>query len=478
MTGRRSFRIRIAALSALVTGGVLGGLGLFLWIHVVASGGDRIDREIARLAERHLDHARLPPHGEPAGPLPDAFLGEEFRRVEVWLRDAGGETIHRSPGWPGNLNDADLPWDPARPDRDARPVEFRTIERGDRSWRIGTVAEDGVRVDVALDLAPHRAAIDHVHRILAGAIALALTVAAAGGWWMAGRAIRPIADVTRLAESLGADDLARRIPETATDREFARLIEVLNGMFARLERSFEQAARFSADASHELRTPLTIMQGEVEAALSRVEPGGDAERALTIQLEEIHRLKALVDRLLLLARADRGCLVARAVTFDLSELVRDSIDDASAVATADRIEFDVHLAAGVLVAGDPGLLERAVRNMLDNAVRHNRPDGRVEVEVANARGTARVRVANTGPSIAPADRDRIFDRFFRADPSRSRRIDGVGLGLALAREIARAHRGDLVLEPQGVQGVNVFTLILPDVPVAPDGAEAIHASAR
>jgi len=477
---RRSFRLKIALLAALICGSVLTTFGIALWRHVRRDKIDRLDRVIAGIASNHLAHF-LSGRDRDRTPFPQSFYGEEFDDVAVWVKGEGGADYH-SPNWPDELTAADLPsWpDSADPQNSAacqglladgsechhqscpvRPAIYRSICRDGRCWRLAGVRRGSVRMYAVLDLAGFSAVLRRTDAHFMITLPLGLLAAAVGGWWLARRAVRPVEELTRVAAQVTVSSLSRRIPETTQDREFARLTRVFNEMLARLSRSFTQAARFSADASHELRTPLAIMQGEVETALREVPPDSAAERALTTQLEEIHRLKRLVNRLLLLSRADRGALLSRPRPFDLGEIVHRAAEDAATL--GENLTCTHEAVDGIRVVGDADLVEQALQNLVMNAVKHNLPGGSVRVTLALDGDDALVRVTNTGPEIAPVDRERIFDRFFRADSARSRHAGGVGLGLSLAREIARAHGGDLALE-QSAEGLNTFALRLRAAP--------------
>jgi two-component system heavy metal sensor histidine kinase CusS len=471
MRFRHGFRLKIMVLTTLLCGLVLGSFGFVVWDHIHRSGQKRLDREIENIANHHLDFLVSRGH-HPPSPFPASFFGEEFRDLSLWVRHDDGRTLHRTHAWPEALVAEDLPvvgptgerGPPPRPremhrrPRHRRPIVARTVHRGGGSWRLGAVRDGPVSLTVCLDLRRYREMLHRTRAVFLLALPLALLVAATGGWWLAHRALRPVAAVTRAAEQISASELSRRIPEMGADAEFHRLVQVFNRMLARLERSFEQAARFTVDASHELRTPLTIMQGELEAALRDVPGDSEAERALTTQLEEVHRLKSLVRRLLLLTRADRGALLTRQEPVDLTALVRGSLEDAAVLGPKLAIEGRVE--PDVAVEGDEDLLRQAVQNLVSNAVKHNVAQGSVEILLETDGERASIVVTNTGPAIDDEDRERIFDRFYRCDPSRTRGVDGAGLGLSLAREIARAHGGDLVYEGRR-DGRNRFALRLP-----------------
>ena len=275
---------------------------------------------------------------------------------------------------------------------------------------------------------------------------------------MARRALNPVTSLTRIAESVTAQGLNRRIPAMTRDQEFNRLVTVFNEMLNRLEESFQQATRFSADASHELKTPLARLQVELEQALENAPSGSPQQEVYSSLLDEISRLKAIVQKLLLLSLVDAGRLQLQLEPVNLSAILANVIEDCQAQAPTLKIESQI--SPSIQVNADPDLLEQAMQNLANNAVKYNKDGGVVQFELQSEADHALIRVANTGLQIPPADRDRIFERFYRADPARSGRVEGTGLGLSLAREIIRAHGGDLSLEASD-DGFTRFVLNLP-----------------
>jgi len=310
----------------------------------------------------------------------------------------------------------------------------------------------GMRLDV------FAAEMGQMRNALLIALPLALLLIGAGGWVLAQRALRPVRKLAFTAEGITAKGLDQRIAIEDDDAEFVRLITIFNRMLDRLEQSFGQAVRFSADAAHELKTPLTILQGELEQALQDAAPGSREQQAYNELLEEVQRLKEIVRKLLLLSRADAGQLTLNLEPVNLSEAVAAVGEDTEVMAPGVTVRRD--LAPDLWVNADPDLLGQALRNLASNAIKYNREGGWIEFRLHRAGQTVRLTVTNTGDGIPPADRDRVFERFYRADPAHGRQTDGVGLGLSLAREIARAHQGDLVLE-DGAEGTTAFTMVLP-----------------
>jgi signal transduction histidine kinase len=270
--------------------------------------------------------------------------------------------------------------------------------------------------------------------------------------------LRPIDTLTQTAESITAQGLDRRISGEGVDTEFNRLILVFNGMMDRLEESFKQAVRFSADAAHELKTPLTILQGELAEAVQAAEPGSDHQQRMTRLLEEVQRLKSITRKLLLLSLADSGQLKPHTEPVNLSELVQDAVEDIQIIALDIRIELDVQ--PDVMVQGDPDLLRQVVQNLAGNSVKYNEKGGKVAVQLKSNEHEVLLAFGNSGPGIPPEDRDHVFERFYRADKARNRRVDGLGLGLSLAREIVRAHHGQLTLH-SSQPGWTTFAVTIP-----------------
>jgi signal transduction histidine kinase len=220
---------------------------------------------------------------------------------------------------------------------------------GERHWHIGLASTDHSRVAVAVDTAAVDPDMQGVLRAFLVALPLCLVLIGLGGWSFSGRALRPLRKLTVTARQITAEGLDQRISSQGEDREFAELIVVFNGMLERLERSFRQAHRFSADAAHELKTPLAILQGQIEQAIHAVEDGSAMQAELTGILDEVRRLSTISSKLMLLSQADAGNLRIHAQSFDISRALTDLVED--------TIMLTPHL----LVTGDiqPGLTIRA-----------------------------------------------------------------------------------------------------------------------
>jgi two-component system heavy metal sensor histidine kinase CusS len=335
---------------------------------------------------------------------------------------------------------------------------FLTINESGRSWRFAVMGNESISLIIGADLAGFHAEIRRVGSALFVVAPLALLLLACTGWLLAGQALRPVRMITHVAGGIGARELDRRVPDVVADREFQNLVEVINGMLARIERSFRQATRFSSDAAHELKTPLTILQGQLEQAVQEAVHDSSAQRKYAELLEEVQRLKQIVRKLLLLAQADAGHLSLNREQLDLSSLVQSVAEDLYELAP--NLQVTAEVPPGVIVNGDADLLKQALQNLSLNAAKFNDDRAIVRILLQVSGATVNFFIANTGPGIPIAEQDRLFERFYRADKSRNRRVDGTGLGLSLAREIARAHGGDLTLDRTDTV-MTTFVLTLP-----------------
>lgn len=276
-----------------------------------------------------------------------------------------------------------------------------------------------------------------------GLLVATLTVLGTGGaylvgWRLAGVALQPTEEITQQAEAIEAGTLSERITAHANVQEFSRLVTVLNGMLTRLDQAFSVQRRFTADASHELRAPLNVLRGEIDVALKRVRDVEYYQDTLRRCREEVLRMSRLAADLLLLARADAGLPLDTRGEIDLLELSRRIARRYDRL-TAERRQRVVVEGDPALVAGDEALLERAVGNLIDNAVKYSPPGGTITTAI-RADGEASVTVRDEGPGIAEEHLPHLFTRFFRVDASRTR-TESHGLGLAIAQAAAQSHGG-------------------------------------
>jgi heavy metal sensor kinase len=391
--------------------------------------------------------------------VPDAIRATvtevRFRHLDIVVTDGMGGVVAMSPPDPAPLA-------VARSVDSALVVQAlatirsdsigATIERAGGRYRVMTqvVGDGGSRFRVAgiYPLAGDEAVLERIRKLFLIAIPLLIAAASTGGWFLARRGLAPVAALTSRATEIGATNLHERLPIVAED-ELGALSRVLNDLLDRLERSFAQQRRFMADASHELRTPAAIVRTEAEVTLSRDRSIEEYRESMSVVQDAARRLSRIVEEIFLLARADAGQLVMTATALHLDELVHDMVRAVRPVAEHRQVQVELGEMIDAPTRGDPDLLGRVLLNLLDNAIKHSPPNGVVEVRMTKAPGTVGLLVVDHGDGIPPELRDRVFERFFRADTARSRTessaTSGAGLGLSIARRIAELHGGRLDL---------------------------------
>lgn len=438
----RSFRFRLALWSALISGFVVlvFGMGTFYLLYVEFL--DVVDDELKRFGHdlvEEIDGEDDPKRKKMVKLLDVLDDRRSLQLVMVFTPD--GEKLFHSNRWKNFVFDSNM--------RDSD--SFRTIHYKGDYWRLAIVNDDKWTTIIVNRMDDLIDAADDVFDAFAWALPVALIAAAMGGLLLAQKAVKPVKIITRVAENINVSGLNKRIPVEEKNDELGHLTEVLNAMFERLEASFKQTARFSADASHELNTPLAVMQGELEIALQNEELNTRDEKTLSNLLEEVQRLKTITRSLLLFSRSDVGQLSLEKMEFDLSLEVAGLVEDIKLHGPAATLTFTENIANGLKIVGDRTLIRQAIYNLLSNAVCYNQPNGIVETTLQIEGSSLILRIANSGPGIALRNKDKIFQRFFREDSSRSRQKDGFGLGLSLAQEIVRAHGGALHLEKSDLE---------------------------
>lgn len=288
-----------------------------------------------------------------------------------------------------------------------------------------------------------------------------LLIAAGGGYWLSHRALAPVDALTRTARDITGANLSSRLEQLSTGDELQRLSDTLNEMLARIEAAFLRVTQFTSDASHELRTPITLIRTEAEVALLRSRNAEEYRDALTHILEEAERTSLLIDKLLSLARSDAGKETLEISSLDLREMVERTTDDWRQTIASHELKFFVDVGdQEVLVQGDRTALPRLLNILLDNAVKYTPGAGSIWVSLGIKNNRAIISVRDTGIGINEEDRPKIFERFYRADKARSRKLGGAGLGLAIAHWIVQQHEGSITVESVLGEG-STFVVQLP-----------------
>jgi len=428
-----------------------------------------------------------------------ASIRELVRYAEVW--NSEGTSLLRSRYMTESLPfeaealqlaaDGDLVWREARFQGSAiRSVFYPLV-------RMGHLHEQHV-LQVAAPLGTRNSVLRRVLLLGVGLVGLTAVGSLLGGRWLAERAVRPVAAIIDEAEAIGTGTLRHRISAFSDTREYERLVHVLNTMLDRIQSGVESQRRFTADAAHELRSPLTAMRGELELALRRERPPEEYRAVLGSTREEVMRMGRIVEGLLTLARSDSGAIQPRLARTELGEIATEVADRAKAEAAAQGVNIETVTHALIPGVWDVDLVAQAAWNLVHNAIRFTPPGGTVRVSTsltdqsgpapapsgaalsgtippgqAQGRGSAAAShrgqreavliVEDSGPGLPVGSEERVFDRFWRGDPSRTPGEDGegTGLGLAIAQVIAEAHGGRVSAGRSTSLGGARFELHLP-----------------
>lgn len=464
---RLSLTTRISVLFAAAVALVLLSTGVLLSqaveTHFVES--DRHDLETHLALIRHLLEQVDSPQALEQLPddLNDALVGQHG--LAAIVKDTRGKT---------RFSIADSSFPPAlllRQDCNAQTGSMRCLGGALWQWRQaghdyrGMVhamrSGDGqtFSVGVALDIRHHEVFMVRFHELLGMAMALAALVTAALGWFATRRGLAPLLRVTDMASGISSKHLGSRLPSSGLPAELQTLVTSFNAMLARLDDAFTRLSEFSSDIAHELRTPVSNLMTQTHVALSRARSKEEYREILQSNAEEYERLARMIADMLFLAKADNRLIVPKRESVDLAQLTRELIEFHGIVAEEQAIRLEITGTASI--TGDRLMLQRALSNLLSNAIRNCPSSGIVHVDLNQSQDGIRIHISNPG-SIPPDHLHRLFDRFYSGDPARRQESEGVGLGLAIVRSIIEAHGGSISASSEMEQ--IRFTIQIPNSP--------------
>ncbi len=429
---------------------------------------DQLDKSLRRLAEIEAAATADSPD-ESVHFHEEAFAssvnGEAIlmRYAEVWTLE--GEPVVRT----RNLEGRDIPLPDEVRGRvsSSGGAELFTFEWQGLNYRgllyplqlIGAQHEHHL-LEVVAPLEQTEAVLDNFLRTFGMLVLLGTGVAWVLGWWLAGHAVRPVMEIIRQAESLDMSSPEHRMTARAETEELRRLVSVLNSMLGRIDTAFGNQRRFLADAGHEIKTPLTVLRGDVEVALRRERTSEEYKVVLEQTLQDLKDVSALADDLITLARSDSEGLQPRLTDVQLEPPLYRLANKYRTAAADAGVRLDVSVAQELVVRADPALLDRAVSNLIDNAIKYGADGGRVLLSATSEPdGQIRISVADNGPGIPEDEADHLFERFYRGQTGR-RCARGSGLGLAIVKAILESHGGRVYVDSETQRGTTV-NLLLP-----------------
>ena len=296
--------------------------------------------------------------------------------------------------------------------------------------------------------------------ILAILFPIGILISFFSGYFLAERVLAPVRIITQKAKRISGENLDEKIGENMPDDEIGELAKTFDGMISRIRESFEELRQFSADVSHELRTPLTILKGEIEVALKGDRTKEEYKKTLKSSLEEVERLKRIVEDLLFLSKVEAGKITYRLTKIDLLEVVLSVINVLKFLIKQKNIKLNIDGSPEIYVKGDENLLKQLVYNLIENAIKYNRDGGEINIQIDKNEKNVILKISDTGYGIPEEDLNKIFNRFYRVSKSRTRSEGGLGLGLNIVKKIVELHNGEIKVESEINKG-STFTVILP-----------------
>jgi heavy metal sensor kinase len=461
-----SIRFRLAAWHAVLFTAVFAVLGALLYFSVKEYLDDTLletqGRRARQIAETLLANAPRTGEAYVVSEIESLYSPELSNRF-IRVSRGDGSVLYVS----GPPNDQSF--DPARVPAftlGAR-AESTRLERLDdgrslliAEFRAAITGGSAYYVEVGTSADPVDRFARHLLALLVLGLPVVLTVAAAGGYLLARRALKPVEELAMKAEIITQHNLSERLPITNTGDELQRLSVALNHMITRLDDAFGNSKRFVADASHELRTPLTVIQGELENLAADPSIPAELRDRIGGALEDVERLGKIVQKLFALSRLDAGEAQAEWIPLDLAALAGATSDQMLLLAEDRNIRLTRDTDHPVLVMGDRARLKQVVVNLVDNAVKYTPPGGSVHIKVREEAGRAVLEIADTGVGIPAEALPLVFERFFRVGRDRSLDAEGAGLGLAIVKSICDAHGGRVDAE-SAVGSGSRFIVTLP-----------------
>lgn len=458
---RRSFKVRLTLWYSAVTALTVGVFAIAAFEIVEHRLKAELDRQLRidfDLVEAQLDKGA---NGEIRWGVRGAHGDEGFARLAAWFEVWSEEGRLLLRHWPVPEANISSPLSaPVAVSLRFYGVELQHSLHVRIMERPARLQDSAVVMRLFRDETEMRRTLAEIMEVFLISLPFAVLVASLGGYLVARRSLRPIAAMAAQAQRITSESLSARLPNPNPADEFGQLATVFNSSLQRLENSFAELKRFTADASHELRTPLTALRAVGEVSLHERTDASALRETISSMLEEVERLDALIESLLSLARLESGERELRREDVRIPELLHHVTDSLAVLANEKRQRLTQQVEPGLAVLCDRLLLRQAFLNIVHNAIRHSPMDSEILIRGAKAGNRALIEIVDQGPGIAPEHQARVFDRFYRVNKARSRDEGGHGLGLSIAKWSVERIGGHIELESELGRGSN-FRIVLP-----------------
>ncbi|WED22971.1 ATP-binding protein [Vibrio sp. JC009] len=450
-----SFRTRIFSISIFTVSAVLAIVVILGWSRINKVELEHLDSRLCMEAKRMVPRQSTDKYELPDNRLindmVDKLRVSTLSQLMVLVKSEDNDIILKSEGSDAqrlisifNRTERDAAQPASKSGRRGNlGCQFVSFEHNNNQWRASFFAVPQAESFIAVDLAATTSELrETLQTALIFVIPFSLLLSILGAWFIATNTIRPIDRLQKSMDKVTQKDLSHRLSEYKEDKEFRVLIDAYNTMLDRLEESFQQTSRFTADAAHELKTPLTVLRGKLEQAVINEDP---SQVDLNAILDEVGHLSAITRKLLLLSQADSGSMALHLEAINITDLLDELTADMELV--SEELVLHCSIERELNLKGDIVLLRQLFNNLLTNAMRYSLQDKGIIIKANRSESGLEVLISNFCQPMSEEVREHLFERFYRGELEHIQGISGSGLGLSLAREIARAHGGELTLEP-------------------------------
>jgi heavy metal sensor kinase len=448
----KTFRFRLTVIYTVVVVFIFSVFAFVIYLEYRKGLLEAVDKDLLKIAKTEIQKGLDPKDLAENEVIIRKYGGEYFEVV-----NRGGEVLITALD-----RDSGSPADMSRMEDAFRGLVTYTNAkyRGERFRILYFPVDDGKILRAADSLEDREKVVGDLERLFVLLFPFIFGVSSVMSWFLAGKSLDPVIKIRSLAEEIRQGRLSERINIGVKGKEIDDLVRIFNEMLDNIQRAMEAQKRFTSDVAHEIRSPLTSLRGSIEVTLRKRRPTEEYEDVLRGNLSDIVRLSKITDNLLFLSRADNNIMEMRMQWFDIGRLLESVVSRLRPKAESAGVSVVERQQEGVEMRGDVDLLEQAFTNLVDNAIKYTPSGGSVEISSKEERDVLEIVVRDSGIGIPEEDIPHIFERFYRVNKERSRKLGGTGLGLAITKWIVAAHNGTIAAKSAVGQG-SEFTVIFP-----------------